>query len=159
MNQIGILKKSKRLDAYGHFFQNIRRVNPNDLYEKPKASKAKNKIGFKNLKVNSRRKGSAGSKKSFAEKSDLKTEPACAKNPEAYISHSLQRSKDRKIKCPFCIKSNIGEKIDFYIKKNSVKNIITDHFNEIIFNNLQINRFVSKDFLYVAHFRFRYSVY
>ena len=52
-----------------------------------------------------------------------------------------------KRKCQFCTKSNIGKQINFVSKKNSVKNIITDHFNKIIFENLQINKFESKKFM------------
>ena len=134
-----IHKKNISLQKKKKNVQIINKAKLNELFGKPKSFyKSKNKfIIYKN-------KG----KSQDYEKQNYKNELSISKTDiNQKTRNPKSKTKRKKLNCPFCIKSKIGEQIDFYSKENSVKNIITDHFNKIIFDNLQINRFISKDFL------------
>ena len=56
-------------------------------------------------------------------------------------------SKARHQKCLQCKSNKIGGKICLRRQKKSVRNLIGDHFNELIIDNLRIRKFESKPFL------------
>lgn len=168
-----VRKKRNLLQRKTTKAQNIRKIKLNELLGKPKASnKSTNKFRIYKSYQSSRppsdqvhqERGTAGdSDKGPPGKANSKEanmdKPASdnmsfvtVERKQYALAHrdKNQKMTKKKLNCPFCIKSKIGEQINFHSKKNSVKNIITDHFNRIIFENLQINRFQSKNFLWGA---------